>query len=330
MGKLYDSALSFVNDWTKPINDTIEYKKVSVVIPVYHPEHLSKVLMHLSKLEFIFEVITVFDNIEDNPEIIINEYNYRLLIIQHDRNRNAPAARNTGALYATGDIILFLDQDMILSPKFLPNALNLLYSNNYKGLVVGFRDTTDCEKIPGVEKWQEANYLNDWRIQTTISDKYLDLTVSNSSSLLNVHNKKIMLKIYKETNEFRKLGLSKETTLGYWDLACMVISHTLAIPKKEFIDIGGFPEWIVGWGGEDIALGFLAISKNLFIIPAEVGSYHIKHSPHSGSEERKWEEMKENLKKYKMWAFSINEYEFIPENKIKQRSKIFYDSESNK
>lgn len=330
MGNLYNNSLSFINNWKNPSNNNFESKKISVVIPVYHPRYLKEVLMHLSKLNFIYEVITVFDSHDDNPNSIMGEYNFKLLIVQHDKNRNAPAANNTGAIYATGDIILFLDQDMILSPKFIPNALNLLSANDYKGLVVGFRDTVDYEDVPTLEKWKESNYFNDWRIATPISDKFLDLTVSNCGSSYNNCKKDKILEIYKQSNKFRNLGMRKDFTIGFWDLACMVISHTLAIPRSEFIEIGGFPEWIIGWGGEDIALGFLAVSKHLFVIPTEVGSYHIKHEPHSGSEEKKWQEMRENLKKYKSWASSTNEFQPISEIAVKKRAKILYDSSKTK
>ena len=85
MGKLYNNSLSFVNDWKEPTNDDIiksrlESKKISVVIPVYHPRYLKEVLMHLSKLEFIYEVITVFDSHDDNSNLIIDDYKFKLLI----------------------------------------------------------------------------------------------------------------------------------------------------------------------------------------------------------------------------------------------------------
>lgn len=326
MGKLYKQSLSFYNNWQESNYTNSEHKKISVVIPVYHPRYLKEVLKHLSKLNNIYEVVAVFDSFDDNPNYIIDNYSFNLIIIQHDKNRNAPAANNTGAIYTTGDIILFLDQDMILSPKFIPNALNLLKANNYKGLIVGFRDTVEFNDVPSLENWKESNYSNDWRIRTPVNDNYLDLTVSNCGSSNNNCKNNSILEIYKVSDKFRKLGTRKESTLGFWDLPCMVISHTLAIPRKEFINIGGFPEWIIGWGGEDIALGFLAISNHLLIIPTEVGSYHIKHNPHSGSEEKKWSEMRENLKKYKEWSKSIDSFPVISEKEIKKRGKILYKS----
>ena len=323
MGKLYEESMIFNNNW-KESNENLDDKKISVVIPVYHPRYLKNVLEHLSKLNSVDEVVTVFDSDDDDPSSIIGDYSFKLIIVKHDKNRNAPGANNTGAIYATGDIILFLDQDMILSPKFVPNALKLLNANQYKALVVGFRDTVEFSDVPTLEEWKESNYSNDWRIKTSINDTFLDLTISNSGSISNNCRADAPLEIYKQTNKFRDLGMKEGSTIGFWDLACMVISHTLAIPRNEFVAMGGFPEWIIGWGCEDIALGFLAVSKHLFVIPTEVGSYHIKHAPHSGSEEKKWNEMRENLKKYKTWSKSIDKFLPISEEEIKGRSKILY------
>lgn len=329
MGKLYDQAKIFENNWKEFNNELLPNSKTSVVIPVYHPRYLKDVLSHLSKLNDIFEVITVFDGTSDNPNDIIDKYNFNFTIIQHDKNYNAPAANNTGAVYASGDLLLFLDQDMILSPSFIPIAKKLLVANNNKGIALGFRETLDYKDVPKLENWKEADYENDWRIKTIVNENYLDLTVTNCGSFDNNCINNSILEIYKQSNYFKTLGIKKENTIGFWDLPCMVISHTLAIPKKEFFTIGGYPEWIIGWGGEDIALGFLAVSNHLSIIPVKVGSYHIKHEPHSGSEKQKWLEMRENLKKYKLWANSLNEFPEIDVQQCKTRSKILYKNVRN-
>lgn len=326
MGKIYDSALMHNNDW-KNYDDNLETnQKVSVVIPVYHPRYLKEVLDHLSKLDGIYEVITVFDGMDDEPSEIIDDYNFNFTVIKHKRNCNAPGANNTGSVYATGDIILFLDQDMILSPYYISNAKKLLAANGNKGVVLGFRDNVDYDEVPSLSSWKEANYLNDWRMRTNVDENFLDLTVSNCGSVNNHCDKNKVLEIYKESNEFRKLGINPDKTVGFWDLPCMVISHSLAIPRGCFKAIGGYPEWIVGWGGEDIALGFLSVANHLPIIPNVVGSYHIKHPPHSGSEKQKWLEMQHNLENYKKWSNSINEFPIIDENRIYERSKVLYKS----
>lgn len=326
MGKLYDSALVHDNDWKMPNSSLETNKKISIVIPVYHPRYLKEVLNHLSKLEGIYEVITVFDGMDDEPSKIIDDYSFKFTVIKHKRNCNAPGANNTGSVYASGDIILFMDQDMILSPYYISNAKKLLEANGNKGVVLGFRDNVDYEEVPSLSNWKEANYLNDWRIRTKVDENFLDLTVNNCGSVNNHCDKNKILEIYKESNEFRNLGINPNKTIGFWDLPCMVISHSLTIPRECFKEIGGYPEWIVGWGGEDIALGFLAVANHLSIIPNVVGSYHIKHPPHSGSEKQKWLEMRHNLENYKKWSNKLDEFPIIDENKIYERSKVLYKS----
>ncbi len=326
MGRLFDQAMEFHNDWNDYHGQTVNEPKISVVIPTYHPRCLKEVLEHLSKLNKIYEVIIVFDSHDDDPNSVIGNYSFHLNIVRHDRNRNGTAANNTGAVHANGDIVLFVEQDMILSPSFIPNAYKLFSANDYSGIVLGFRDTVKYEEVPSLENWKEADYTKDWRVMTSVNDSYLDLTISNCGSASNNCAKDSILEIYKSSDHFRNLGTKQENTMAFWDLPCMVIAHTLAIPREDFLSIGGFPEWIVGWGVGDIALGFLAVSKHLRIIPNEVGSYHIKHAPHSGSEEKKWAEMRENLKRYKYWANMIDEYPVIDEEAVKRRVKTLYKS----
>jgi len=326
MGNLLKNASEFSNNWIDKKEKLQANQKLSIVIPVYYPKYLKEVLDHLSKLEGVDEVITVFDYVEKDLDKYIDDYNYDFTIINHDRNYNASSARNTGSVYAKGDIILFLDKDMILSPNYILKAKELLKINNNQGVVLGFRDNVDYNDVPTFNNWQDADINKDWRINTMVSDDFLDLTVLSCGSANNHSDKNKILKIYEQSNKFRKLGINKENTIGFWDLPCMVISHSLTIPRKEFFEIGGYPEWTIGWGAEDISLGFLAVSKHLPIIPIEVGSYHIKHEPYSGSEKQKWLEMRRNLQEYKKWANSLDEYPSIDTSKCLERSKVYYKS----
>ena len=82
MGKIFDSALAHNNDWKEPIGNEKTNQKISVVIPVYHPRYLKEVLDHLSKLDGIYEVITVFDGMDDDPYKVIDDYNYNFTVVK--------------------------------------------------------------------------------------------------------------------------------------------------------------------------------------------------------------------------------------------------------
>ena len=194
----------------------------------------------------------------------------------------------------------------------------------YHSVVLGFRDTVEFEEVPNLENWQEADYRKDWRVKTFTNENLLDLTISNCGRVDNncIANQEIS--IFAMTNKYRTFGTKSESTIGYWDLPCMVVGHTLSIPKNDFISIGGFPEWVIGWGIEDIALGYLSTAHHIPIIPAEIGSYQIRHDPLSGSEEQKWKEMRKNLEKYKVWVKQLEEFPIIDTNKCFSRSKILY------
>lgn len=325
MGQLYKSALSFVNDWKMYSDHTSSCAKISVIIPTYKPTHLSIVLKQLSKLEKNLEVILVDDSGNDTPLLNDKYTELSVKIIKHDKNYGRPAARNTGAAYASGDILVFIDQDMILAPDFFAQAIKLILSNNGKGIVLGLRHTLPYSEILFDKNWRRCSIFSDWRVSTPVLPSFIDLTVAGVGSTNNNCEPNKLLNIYHKTNHLRDFGVAPERTLGFWDLPSMVISHSMAITKDEFFRIGGFPEWISGWGGEDIALGFSAIAARNPIMITETVSYHIQHPPYSGSENKKILELTQNIKRYKQWARSVDTYPSINLSHWKNRAtQIFF------
>ena len=76
MGRLLKSALEFNNNWIDKKENVEVNQKLSIVIPVYYPKYLKEVLEHLSKLEGIYEVITVFDYVEKD----LNQYIEKIIL----------------------------------------------------------------------------------------------------------------------------------------------------------------------------------------------------------------------------------------------------------
>ena len=93
---------------------------VSVVVPVYNTEKwLADCLNSLARQTYHrFEVILVDDGSTDGSGKICDEFaesDWRTRVI-HEENRGLSAARNAGALAATGEYLLFLDSDDFIDP----------------------------------------------------------------------------------------------------------------------------------------------------------------------------------------------------------------------
>lgn len=99
---------------------------VSVVIPTYkRPDMIARAVESvLNQTYQNIEIFVVDDNDPSFPERKATEEvmvqfvsNPRVTYIQHDRNKNGSAARNTGWRQAKGEYITFLDDDDEISPR---------------------------------------------------------------------------------------------------------------------------------------------------------------------------------------------------------------------
>lgn len=105
------------------------------VIPAYNeaadiPDTLEAVWAQEYPAE---EVIVVDDASGDETPAIVRELQNRgrpVILIQHEKNRGLAAARNTGALAATSDVVVFLDADDQPAPDFL-QRLAPLYQQGF-------------------------------------------------------------------------------------------------------------------------------------------------------------------------------------------------------
>lgn len=141
--------------------------KVSVIIPTYkRSEDICRAVDSvLSQTIDSFEVIVVDDNgkgTEDGlkTEAAMRKYqdDARVIYLQHEKNKNGSAARNTGIRASKGDYISFLDDDDAYLPRRLEmmcakmDVLNDEWGACYTGYVKHQKDGTDQysnEKVEG-------------------------------------------------------------------------------------------------------------------------------------------------------------------------------------
>lgn len=119
---------------------------VSIIIPTYNAERFMPGL-----LDSIFkqgiedtEVIIVDDCSKDRTVEIARGYPVR--IIQLDRNSGPARARNIGVKEARGDIIFFLDSDVIVMDGTLKEVKDYLENNPSVNCVIGVCETEPINK----------------------------------------------------------------------------------------------------------------------------------------------------------------------------------------
>ena len=111
---------------------------VSVVIPTYfRHEDLAELFDSLLAQTFKpFEVIVVDDTPTSAIENLCEKYRTKfmnkdveLIYLRNPRKRSAAVARNVGVEKARGDIILFLDSDVVLFPDFIEKIVEVFKEN---------------------------------------------------------------------------------------------------------------------------------------------------------------------------------------------------------
>ncbi|MBA7663198.1 hypothetical protein ES703_71237 [subsurface metagenome] len=112
--------------------------EISVIIPTYYRHvDLSELFESILKQTINpFEVIIVDDTPKDTIKIVCERYeskfekiNTECKFIRNPRERSAAIARNVGVENSSGDIILFLDSDVILYPDFIEKILEVFKDN---------------------------------------------------------------------------------------------------------------------------------------------------------------------------------------------------------
>lgn len=111
---------------------------LSVVIPAFNEARLiERTLQSVSasitanqQAQFTSEIIVVDNNSTDNTAELARQAGVRVVF---EPINQIGRARNTGAAHATGEWLLFLDADSLLSPELLAEIVRITESGKYVG-----------------------------------------------------------------------------------------------------------------------------------------------------------------------------------------------------
>lgn len=199
--------------------------KVSIIVPVYNAAQFieSCVDSVMSQTYTFMECIFISDCTSDNSISLIQEKlrNYKgnkeFIIIHHEKNLGAAAARNTGLRKATGDYIYFLDSDDEIFPDTIENLVNLVVEYPNVDVVQG---EMVCEHVSLNETLSisDKNFSKYTASKLWLSNHFLlDIPVSPCGKLVN-------LKFLKGNNVTFEEGIMHEDILWRFKLGKSVKS----------------------------------------------------------------------------------------------------------
>ncbi len=214
--------------------------RVSVILPVYRAqEALERTVAALERQTYpshLVEVLPVDDG--SDPPIVAPAFAGDLRLLRQERDGfGAGRARNLGAHEATGDILLFLDADMIPERTWVEGHARWHHlSDDF--LTVGRRRHID-------EEWTTPEAI---RGADRIADLFADQDAPHPPWL--------------EAHFARTNGLLDDTG----DLFRVVTSGNLGVSKLFFDALGGFDDSFNEWGGEDVEFGYRAYTSGALIV----------------------------------------------------------------
>lgn len=98
--------------------------KVSVIIPVYNEEkYISWCLDSLLQQTEALEIIVIDDGSTDKTSEVLSKYTGKNIKILNQIHLGPAVARNRGAEEAVGDILVFVDSDMIFEADFVEKLI---------------------------------------------------------------------------------------------------------------------------------------------------------------------------------------------------------------
>ncbi|MEK7526467.1 MAG: glycosyltransferase family 2 protein [Patescibacteria group bacterium] len=194
--------------------------KVSVIIPTYNEEEsILDCLESLGKQSLAdFEIIVVDDGSTDSTLSALQGLTLKVRVLKQE-HKGAGAARNLGVKHAKGEILVFVDSDMIFDGNFLEELINPIVKKEAKGTL---------SKNEYVENWSNV-WARCWNINEGWENKKRHPSA----------NRNLFYKFYDYLGySIPHLDLSLKNYLTYKSRIGKEVFR--AILKSEFDRVGGY------------------------------------------------------------------------------------------
>ena len=248
--------------------------KVSVVVPAYNVAYcLDAVLDALERQHYQgeWEVIVVDDCSTHATSAVAGTHPVVTRAVRLGARSGAGQARNVGVAVATGDVVLFVDADMVL-PCNVVRDVAVRASPDL--VLVGFRHNI------GYDAFTDAHVSGEGLGQPDVGRDHRVVWSAPSGVPMfysgQVYDQAFTAHPLEDSREFVNLGFGRP--YFDWSLQRMVVTALVAVCRERFAFVGGFDPRFdeQGWGSEDTHLGAVLIAAGCFIVPVRcVVGHHI-------------------------------------------------------
>ena len=256
-------------------------EKISVIVTLYNRLEYARnmILSLLHQTLMIDELVFADDGSKDDVADVIKDLVDRCPfeikgVYQEDIGFRLARSRNNGARVATGDFLIFLDQDVIMPDDFIEK----IYINRKKKCIISSRGILSYE--------EQKNYIQKEINKGYDFEKiYLITTEKQKSEIQRFLNKDKLNRI---------LYKFKLRTRG-----TKIVGLIFALYKEDFININGFDDNYKGWGKEDDDFGNRFYKYGGETYPVEFKEYpiHMYHKVASSKNDSPNEEYYQKRKK---------------------------------
>ena len=253
----------------KPVDAIL---RVSFVIPVYNSAASIALcvasIASQTRVDLISEIILVNDGSTDNSLQELRRlqrlYSNRPVVVEDNITRKYAAfSRNRGIERATGDLICFIDSDIILPPDYVSSHV-MQHQADPQCITFSLRSNiTDITRLV----FPITHAVGDFRDKLLLSQ---DTLMDEDFAFCATH------------------------TLAELCLTCAVTYR-----RSDLLQVKGCPENFQGWGFNDTAMAAKVIALGRSTVPlygVTVG--HLEHAPRSGNTSKKWAEFAKNKQRY--------------------------------
>jgi len=286
---------------------------VSIVIPAWNSAKSLRYTLNslaycglLRRFPDKTEVILVDDGSDDDIQQALlekNNYPYKIKYIRQYHMGRAQAI-NMAIYHSVSDIIVFCDADLIVTPYAIDELIKRQQMFLHEAIFFGFReDVMESDLSLKIEDCLD-NFVIDFEKDNRFLTDFPGLWGTN-----------MML----ETDCIRGMTCKKNVYVtnnikgiyDCWELYRMPYGFLFSVSRENILKVGGFAEYLKGWGFDDTEFCAKCVLRGIKLIP--VPSSFVGHIYHPIREKTQWIDGAKNQQRMEERLRTLNFSNYIVE-----------------